>query len=467
MRPVLLALAMLALLSTTAPAGPNAHGAIVVHTNDAYGYLSTTVCTTTLGQPVACESAITRTDKASAAVVWFLAAFLPTASPRVAAIYFGIDFDDANLDPTTEFGFCGPAGTVEAPDDGWPSNTAGDAIGFGTPIIGNTLFRFYYFKVDEFSGLPGPFLCSTINPTGGYAAYFDDNFPPAQDNITMFGCVRWYAEGQRPCDWPPGQPTGACCLSTGACVVLNATDCADQGVYYVGDDTDCAPPNPWCAQSGACCDPETGVCAFVLETDCLAPNVWHPEWTCQPNNPCPERGACCEPVTGNCTYVPQAGCPAPNFWFPERTCEMSFCVVEPIGACCDPATGGCTITYAGECVGPSVWHPEYTSCEPNFCSFEPVGACCFCDGYCAMLTQADCIARGGILIGWTDCEPAVCAPPPPGACCLGHECLITNGWCCTLQSGTFMGFDTVCNPNPCEGTPVQPTTWGRIKASFR
>ncbi len=463
MRRVLLALAMLALFSTTAPAGPNAQGAIVVHTNDAYDYLSTTVCTTTLGQPATCEEAIVRTDKETNAVVWFLAAFLPTANPRVAAISFGINFDDMNLDPSTEFGFCGPAGTVEAPDDGWPSNTAGTAIGFGTPIIGNTLFRFYYFKVDEFSGLPGPFLCSTINPTGGFAAFFDDNLPPAQDNITMFGCVRWYAEGQRPCDWPPGPPTGACCLSTGACVVLNAADCADQGVYYVGDGTDCVPPNPWCAQPGACCDLQTGACAFVLEAECLAPMVFL-GGDCLSNNPCPQMGACCEPVTGACTYVLAAACLTPNVWHGELTCDPNLCPVEPLGACCT-VTGSCTMTFAAQCVAPSIWQVEWT-CEPNFCSFEPVGACCFCEGYCAMLTQADCIARGGILIGWTDCELAFCAPPPPGACCLGQECLITNEWCCTLQSGTFMGSDTACNSNPCEGTHVKDTTWGRIKATF-
>lgn len=333
MRPALLALAMLALFSTTVPAGPNANGWLIVHTNDAYSYASTTVCTTTLGQPATCEDAIVRTDKGTAAVVWLLASFLPSANPRVASVYFGIDFDDVNLDPTTEFGFCGPAGTVEAPDDGWPSKTAGDAIGFGIPIIGNTLFRFYYFKVDEFSGLPGPFLCSDINPIGGFAAFFDDNFPPARDNITLFGCVKWYAEGQS-CQWVQ-PPMGACCFATGECVVLGPAACQDQGGLYLGDDTTCVPDNP-CAQPGACCDLATGACALVLEAECLAPLVFF-GGDCLPNNPCPQMGACCDVVTGACAYVHQSECPPPFVWHPEWTCDPDYC---PLPVPMTPTTWG-------------------------------------------------------------------------------------------------------------------------------
>jgi hypothetical protein len=425
MKPVLLVLAMLALFSTAAPAGPNAHGAIVVHTNDAYDYLSTTVCTTTLGQPADCESPITRTDKASAAVVWFLAAFPTTGSPRVVTIYFGINFDDTNLDPTTKFGLCGPAGAVEVPEYGWPSNTAGNTIGFGAPIIGNTLFRFYYFKVDEFSGLPGPFLCSTINPSGGFAAYLDDGFPSEVDIITRFGCVRWYADGYSPCKWPPGPPTGGCCFPTGECILLTLTQCQDQGGLYTGDDTVCLPDNP-CVQPGACCDLEMGTCAFVLETECLAPHLFL-GGACAPVNPCPLKGACCDLATGNCMYVTQANCPAPYLWYAGVTCA-------PV----------------------------------NPCVLDPRGACCLCDYYCLMLTEADCLAHNGVPHPpGTDCETFPCAPPPLGACCLGQECLIMSVWCCDLQNGAFQGSDTACEPNPCEATSIQPTTWGEIKSSYR
>ncbi len=167
----------------------------MVHTNDAYSYLSTTICTTSLGQPASCEEAITRTDKSTGSVVWFLAAFLQTAVPRVAAVYFGVSFDEVNLDATAGFGPCGPSGTLQAPDAGWPSNSSGNSVAFGTPITGDTLFPFYYFRIDELSGAPGPFFCSAVNPSGGYAAYFDDSFPPRQDDIQRFGCVKWYDTG--------------------------------------------------------------------------------------------------------------------------------------------------------------------------------------------------------------------------------------------------------------------------------
>ncbi len=88
MRKILLALGIMALICTPAMAGPNANGAIIVHTNDTYNYNSTTICTTTL-LPTACDAAVTTSTRATAAVVWFLAAFLPTASPRVASVYFG------------------------------------------------------------------------------------------------------------------------------------------------------------------------------------------------------------------------------------------------------------------------------------------------------------------------------------------------------------------------------------------
>jgi hypothetical protein len=346
------------------PPGSNPNGAIIVHTNDSYNYLSTTVCTTTLGQPTGCAEAITRTDKATAAVVWLLASFLPMASPAVASVYFGINYDDTALDVTPKFGPCGPPGTVEAPDDGWPGDmTAGNSVGFGWPIIGNTLFRFYYFKVDDTVGEIGPFLCSAINPTGGFAAFFDNSFPPGGNEITEFGCVRWYDAGLNHC--PTIQlDRGACCLVTGECLFIEQAQCAGlPGFISWTVNQPCVPDNP-CAQPGACCDLETGACEFTLQANCIAPRVFV-GGECLPVNPCPRKGACCEPVTGVCTYVLQAQCVAPSVWHPEWACNPSNCPVEPMGACCAP-NGDCTYVYAGQCLPPSVWHSEWT-CVHNGC----------------------------------------------------------------------------------------------------
>lgn len=51
-----------------------------------------------------------------------------------------------------------------------------------------------------------------------------------------------------------------------------------------------------------------------------------------------------------------------------------------------------------------------------------------------------------------------------GACCLaGGECIISSPTEC---QGQYMGDGTVCVPNPCEGVPVDRTTWGAIKNKY-
>jgi hypothetical protein len=251
-------------------AGNNGGGSIIVHTDDSYTYNSLTVCTTTLGQPADCASALTRTDKATAAVIWLLASFVPTASPSVAGIYFGLNIED-NVDPSTKFGPCGPSGTVEAPDAGWPSNTAGNTVGLGAPVQGTTLFRFYYFKADEFLGTAGPFLCTAANPTGGYAAFIDENFPPVEARTDRFGCVKWYDDsGSNSC--PIAPPSGACCKPDASCqIVFSVAECQGMNGVYQGDNTVCDRP------CSACCfwtTPTERRCVVTTEADCINDLTW-------------------------------------------------------------------------------------------------------------------------------------------------------------------------------------------------
>ncbi len=271
---------LILLLAAAMPAlaGRNGGGSIVVHTTDAYTYLSTTICTSTLSVPASCAAAGTRTDKDTAAVVWFLASFVPEATPAVAHIYFGLNFDAVNLDPSTKYGSCPPGG-VEVPDAGWPGGDpipgiSGNTVGFGTPVTGSTLFVFYYFKVDDFSGGPPaePFLCSAVNPTGGYAKFYDDAFPPVEDAITRFGCVKWYADtGYNTCPVPP--PTGACCLNTALCVIVGSkNECDGLSGVYQGDNTLCDKP------CSACCywagDPTLRTCVVTTDLDCTT-GTWN------------------------------------------------------------------------------------------------------------------------------------------------------------------------------------------------
>jgi hypothetical protein len=354
-----------------AQAGPNSNGAIIVHTNDAYNYSAGTACTTTLGMPASCADAITRSDKnfvtlGQRSTVWFLAAFLPGASPRVASVYFGTDVDDVNFDAGSNYGPCGPAGTQQVPDAGWPYDV-GNSVGFGAPVIGNTFFRFYVFGLDNYDDnpdAPNPWWCSTINPTGGYAAFYDDSFPPVRDDITQFGCVRWYEAGENACPTISVE-TGACCFATGLCEVITSNDCAGLNGTYLGDNVPCLPDNP-CPQPGACCDLETGVCTFVLEVACQPPLVFL-GGSCSPINPCPQQGACCEPMTGVCTMTLQTGCLPPNQWLGGPCQPVNPCPVEPQGACCDLATGACTYLYQSQCMPPMQFLVGLTCTPTNPC----------------------------------------------------------------------------------------------------
>lgn len=58
--------------------------------------------------------------------------------------------------------------------------------------------------------------------------------------------------------------------------------------------------------------------------------------------------------------------------------------------------------------------------------------------------------------------------PPVGACCFpSGGCLVGEQTICEEAGGTYMGDEAPCDPNPCESTPIEATTWGRVKAIYR
>jgi hypothetical protein len=78
---------------------------------------------------------------------------------------------------------------------------------------------------------------------------------------------------------------GACCDPNGGCAIRTATECADSGGTYLGDNTTCGLPNP-CL--GACCYAD-GSCVPHKQMDCTG--VYRGDGTtCSPNlcppNPC-------------------------------------------------------------------------------------------------------------------------------------------------------------------------------------
>jgi hypothetical protein len=262
------------------------------------------------------------------------------------------------------------------------------------------------------------------------------------------------------CSPNPCPPWGRCCNpANGSCAIRVSENCAAPLVWHP-EWTACS-PNP-CPQIGACCDPETGACAVVLAAGCLSPGVWHSGWnSCSPN-PCPQRGACCTGVT--CTFVIRDLCG--GSWYP-LACDPDPCNA-PGGACCDPATGVCLLIPELFCASPSVWHGDWAACTPNPCP-QPSGACCTPHGACVVTLASGCSSPNTWLGLSTTCDANPCPQAPAlGACCftMTGECVTTLAEEC-VPPGLWFGWLT-CSPNICPvPVPVQRSTWGRIKASYR
>jgi hypothetical protein len=178
--------------------------------------------------------------------------------------------------------------------------------------------------------------------------------------------------------------------------------------------------------TGACCDISTipATCSQKLQTNCVGSNeVFEGVKPCDPD-PCPTTGACCA-VGANCTVVTPAECAQiPDSYFAGlATACGPLC--DAIGACCDNAHLTCSMQVVDTCVPPAVFDGVGTRCSNSPCA-EPVGACCVEGEACFVSPESSCL--GGEWLGGQnkDCrDPMICS------------------------------------------LPVQPTTWGQIKARYK
>jgi hypothetical protein len=191
-------------------AGKNANGALIVHTVDSFylpyhcvGYPEN-YCGEMDGcfdDPTSCELANTEargTYHFMGDVVWVFAAFPEGADPGVSRIDFGIDHN-LPFSGYIPIGWpCGPEGTYQVPDSGWPDDPehAGTSVVFGEPVVGNRFFVFYYFVI---YGEPGHYFGTSIKPTAGNAVFVSDEIPGIEDEIHHFGQVRWFEPGFNQC----------------------------------------------------------------------------------------------------------------------------------------------------------------------------------------------------------------------------------------------------------------------------
>jgi hypothetical protein len=143
----------------------------------------------------------------------------------------------------------------------------------------------------------------------------------------------------------------------------------------------------------------------------------------------------------------------PSTWqvAPHPTQEMVF-VDDSMPPQEDPITALGSIGFG---------QPGFTPCPQG----TTVGACCPGSAECQMMTQDECAAVCGIWYGPDfDCDPNPCSVAF-GACCYPDgRCETLEGFWCEQSGGSFVGG--CCEPNPC-GTPVDETTWGRVKRMFR
>jgi hypothetical protein len=63
----------------------------------------------------------------------------------------------------------------------------------------------------------------------------------------------------------------------------------------------------------------------------------------------------------------------------------------------------------------------------------------------------------------------VCWGPQNYVCCVGEECVLVQSAaeCMALEGEFHPEWDSCGPPNPCTGTPVRSTSWGRIRATYR
>jgi hypothetical protein len=96
--------------------------------------------------------------------------------------------------------------------------------------------------------------------------------------------------------------------------------------------------------------------------------------------------------------------------------------------------------------------------DPLFCGGSDASLALRPDSPCAAENNAECGQIGALGV---DCAIS----GPSGACCLSNgTCRITGTDGCP---GVWMGAGIECNPNPCESTATETTSWGRIKAGWR
>lgn len=279
-------------------------------------------------------------------------------------------------------------------------------------------------------------------------------------------------------------PTGACCLSTGACTPdVAEPDCAGT---WQGPGTNCNPnlcpqpqPNDLCEDAVPVAVPSTTAGSTVLagvdtgfpspcgDATITSPGVWYTV-TGTGNtitaSLCNMATAFDTKLSVFCDDCVEPACVDGNDDFCGLQSEVTWCsesgrtyyiLVHGFGGASGPFE--LNVSEDGIACGPA------PSCEPpQLC--PGIGECCEANGdigcndvtCCELICGIDpfCCGQDPVFGGFWDelcaeeaielceaCEPA----PPTGGCCVGLGCTILTAADCALQGGTYLGDNASCS----------------------
>lgn len=179
-------------------AGPNAFGVLLLHANEA---LTWSVGNTYCGQSALmdCAEADVRVDTGDATIVYALAAFPPDASPRLAGLTFGINYDVTHL-TIAEWGVCGdfslPTGDFPPLWSAWPLPNSGISITWEEAQTTHVT-EVAWFVAYAYTESPNQLRIGE-HPTAG-ASFGDDTVPTIIDRPADFGALGFHTAGYNPC----------------------------------------------------------------------------------------------------------------------------------------------------------------------------------------------------------------------------------------------------------------------------
>ncbi|KAF8060108.1 AGO3 [Scenedesmus sp. PABB004] len=254
---------------------------------------------------------------------------------------------------------------------------------------------------------------------------------------------------------------GACCTSSGRCLVVSESACVD-GVYNPGQN--CG--SVTCARKptiGACCVGQDCRNNYTLNACTQDAGNFYANQTCNSKTcgsdpPVAPRGACCQPAQSKCTpNATAAWCQAQGGqWAKDEACTVAACPAA-IGACC--VGQDCRNNYTlNACTQDAGNFYANQTCNSKTCGSDPPvaprGACCQpAQSKCTPnATAAWCQAQGGQWAKDEACTVAAC-PAAIGACCVGQDC--RNNYtlnACTQDAGNFYANQT-CNSKTCGSDP--------------